>query len=65
MLIRRAVVRDRLAATRVTIEERERWHRAAAAAGMPFAEFLREAARKYVRLLEREAREAGARDTAP
>jgi hypothetical protein len=64
MLIRR-VVRDRLAATRVTIEERERWHRAAAAAGMPFAEFLREAARNYVRVLEREARETGSRAAAP
>lgn len=62
MLIRR-VVRDRLAATRVTIEERDRWHRAATAAGMPFAEFLREAARTYVRVLEREAREAAT--TAP
>jgi hypothetical protein len=53
----RVVHRDRLAGTRIDSTELTRWHRAAAAAGETLAEFLRAAARKYVREIERERRE--------
>jgi hypothetical protein len=54
----RVVRRDRLAGTRIDSAELDRWHRAAASAGETLAEFLRAAARKYVREIECEQCEA-------
>src|SRR5262245_9605754 len=54
---RRLWMRDRLAATRVSIEERERWHQAAASSGMDLSEFMRAACRMFERQLVRERRE--------
>jgi len=59
--IRRLVQRDRLLAARVSTRELHRAHRAARAAGVPFAELVRDAVRSYARELERERRDDEAR----
>jgi len=52
---------DRLLAARVSTRELHRAHRAARAAGVPFAELVRDAVRSYARELERKRRDDEAR----
>lgn len=50
---RRLPARSSIAQTRVSLAEREQWHRAALAAGMTLGELLRTATRDLVRRIEK------------